>query len=139
MKNLKNNWFFIYSIVLFVSFSLQINANTESGRLIAEKSFNVQSGENLILKTDLGDVVINSWNKNEILIKVYGNENAEEKMEFDFKKSGNTVEITANKRNNIFNWFRNYKLKYEINVPHQYNLDVKTAGGDVKIFESTNR
>lgn len=136
MKNLKNNWLLISSIVIIILFSTQINANKESSRLIAEKSFKVQSGENLLLKTDLGDVVINSWNKDEILIKIYGNQNAEEKMKFDFNQSGNTVEITANKRNNIFNWFRNYKLKYEINVPNKYNLDVRTAGGDVKIFEN---
>lgn len=123
------------SLVLFVSFTYA-NAdyfNNSSNEIIHHKSFKISSGKALILKTESGEVLITPWENDEIDIKVMGNERAKERMTFDFTANNNEVKIIAKKDGSSWNLFSNLKLKYEIKVPSSFNIDVSTAGGDIKV------
>lgn len=114
----------------------QDDSNHKNLKLIHEKSFNVNPSESLKLRTDVGDVKVTSWDKNEVHVKVYGNKKAEEDLHYSFEKVSDGVEITAKKEGmNFFNIFKNYKLYYEISVPAKFNAYVSTAGGDVKVSD----
>ena len=103
-------------------------------KLLHEKTFNVNPGEKLYLQTESGDIKITSWNKNEVSVKILGNSKAEKKMEFTLEKKDKEVYISGEKRgNNIFNWFSNINIRYEIIVPEDHFLELKTSGGDISV------
>lgn len=124
-----------FILLLFIMFLNILSAkkmDTKELELIQQKNYKVNIGQNLKVKTDLGDIIIKSWDKNEVEIQIYGNKNAESKMEFSFNQNENTVEVIGEKEGGkIFGWFNKIELKYEIKVPKKFNLDLKTSGGDM--------
>lgn len=102
--------------------------------VIHEKTYNVSSGEKLTIKTSPGDIKVESWSKNEVFVKVWGNENAKE-LEFTFDYSGGEVYIEAEREKNSW-WGRNkIRLYYEVMVPEKFDVNLKTSGGDIGVFE----
>jgi len=65
-------------------------------------------------------------------IKISGNERARERMRFSFNADDKKVEVSGKRDGSGWSWFSNMKLKYEIMVPASFNIDVSTAGGDIK-------
>ena len=52
-----------------------------SQELYKEKTFNVNSGETLRMEVLGGDILIAAWDKNEVHVKVYANDNAQEQID----------------------------------------------------------
>ncbi|MBZ0198498.1 MAG: DUF4097 domain-containing protein [Ignavibacteriaceae bacterium] len=130
------------TILLFsVSFSLSacsvaFNGDNGSKKLsvIDEKTFQISSGKTLRVDTRPGDVMITPWEKDEVYIKVYGNDKAREKMKFDFNGNSNEVAVTGKYERSFFNWGNSgIKVRYEIKTPSNFNVTVSTAGGDVRV------
>ncbi len=121
----------IFLIGLISNVSNALNKKDDT-RLIREKSFPIASGKNLVVSTNSGDVEITRWDKDEVYVKVWGNKNAEEKFRYDFEANNDQVKIKAERKSG-WSWFSNIKLKFEIKVPSSFNLNINTAGGDVKI------
>lgn len=117
--------FFTYANGNFVAYS--------SNETIHHKSFNISSGKDLILNTESGDVLITPWEKQEVEVKITGNERARERMTFDFIANENKVEIKGKKSGIGWNLFSSIQVKYEIKVPASFNIEVSTAGGDIKV------
>ena len=101
-------------------------------QLIKEKSFNISSGKNLLVEISSGDVTITYWDKEEVYVKILGDEDAMEKMDFTLEGNDEEVRVTGKKISSISSWFSNIDLKVEIKVPSQFNLNINTAGGDIK-------
>jgi hypothetical protein len=122
---------FLFSIsAIYARTNSPLNSSYET---IHHKTFKVSSGKDLILSTESGDVHITPWEKDEVDIKVFGNERAKERMKFDFTANNNEVKVTAKKQGSGWNLFSNLELKYEIKVPASFNIEVSTAGGDIKV------
>lgn len=100
-------------------------------KLIKEKTFPTTEGKTVHVKVSGGDVFLSSWDKNEVYVKILGNENAEEKLEFDLNSTDDGVEIISRKKNSGMNWFHNIQVKVEVIVPQKYNSDINTSGGDI--------
>ena len=111
--------------------SMSLSSNDDL-QLIKEKSFNISSGKNLLVDISSGDVKVTYWDKNEVYIKVFGNENAMEKMNFAMEATDEMVKVTGKKKSSISSWFSNVNVEIEIKVPAKFNLDISTAGGDIK-------
>ncbi|HPN39128.1 MAG TPA: DUF4097 family beta strand repeat-containing protein [Melioribacteraceae bacterium] len=120
--------------VVFV-FLFSLNLLAEDLKLLQEKSFNVNKGEKLFLSAGGGgDVIIKSWDKNEVNVKVYGNKKAESKMDFTIEKKEMEVYVKGERKGSgFFSSFSNIRLKYTVMVPNEYMLELKTSGGDIKI------
>ena len=101
-------------------------------QLIKEKTFNISPGKNLSVKTSSGDVIVTSWDKVEVNVKIWGNENALEKMEFTLEGNEEMVKVKGEKKSSISSWFSNIGVKIEIKVPAEFNIEVNTSGGDIK-------
>jgi len=101
-------------------------------QLIKEKSFNISPGKNLLVEISSGDVKVTYWDKDEVYIKIFGNENAMEKMNFNMEGTEEMIKITGKKKSSISSWFSNMNVEVEIKVPARFNLDISTAGGDIK-------
>lgn len=123
---------FLFLCSSFISANTNIVSNS-TNEIIHHKSFKISAGNSLVLKTESGDVLITPWENDEVDIKVIGNERAKERMRFDFTANNNEVKIIAKKDGSSMNLFSNLKLKYEIKVPSSFNIDVSTAGGDIKV------
>jgi DUF4097 and DUF4098 domain-containing protein YvlB len=101
-------------------------------QVIKEKTFPMTKGKDLRVKTSTGDITVTSWNKSEVYIKILGDDDAEEKMRFEFKNDGDLVEVIAKKENSFSGWFSGIDLKFEIKIPNEFNVDLNTSGGDIK-------
>lgn len=103
-------------------------------KLIKEKSLNVKSGETLFIDASGADIKVDSWNKNEVYVKILGNRKAEDKMKFTIEQTSGGVEVTAKKEGSwFFNWGGGYSVRIEVMVPANYNNEVETSGGDILV------
>ena len=108
--------------------------------IIAEKNFEVKSGEILKVDAEGADINVWSWDKNTVEVKVYGNRKAEDKLEIEIEQTSDGVEVNIEKRGGFFSgWFSSISCRTEIRVPENYNIYVKTSGGDVSVKEITGR
>ena len=103
------------------------------------KAFAVKSGGTLIMDEVQGDVIIRTWDKNEVNIHelkrmdIFTKEEAEAAMresETGYVQQGNTIRIggPAFERR----WIQS---RFEISVPVEFNCDIETRGGDVFVTD----
>lgn len=103
-------------------------------KLIKEKSFQVKPGENLLVDASGADIKIESWNKDEVYVKIFGNRKAEEKMDFKIERTSDGVEVYAKRESSwFFNWGGGYSVRIEVYMPASYNNNIETSGGDIFI------
>ncbi len=121
----------ITAITTFFSLTME-TLSKDDLKLLKDVTFSVQSGGKLSLNTPVGTIKISSSDKNEATFKVYGNESAENKLDFDIVQSGNDINIKANQKKDA-DKNGGYNLKYEITLPREYNLETNTKGGNVDV------
>ncbi|MCX6149293.1 MAG: DUF4097 family beta strand repeat-containing protein [Ignavibacteriales bacterium] len=128
----------IFKVLLLLSFIFITVASVyaDDVRVIHEKTFQTEMGKSFKLNTSSGDVYISTWDKPEVYVKISGNKKAHDKMKFRFDKDNNGVTIEG-KRDSWFSWFNwnNVYVKYEVKLPANYNANISTAGGDIKIYD----
>lgn len=105
---------FTLTVILFVGFSTIV-----SGQEKTTKSFGVKKGDNLSLKVN-GDVKVESWSKDEVYIEVSGVRRSNIEL-LKIKQNDNTILID----------FVANEATFLIKTPEQFNLDIKTSGGDI--------
>lgn len=100
------------------------------------KEYSAKPGGKLKIFNVSGDITVSSWNNNQVKISenlqldVYTAEEAQkvyEKVLAGYQQTGNDVIIEGLEKKN---WI---KRNFEINVPREFNLDLQTSGGDMKI------
>lgn len=120
-----------------------VNAAQDFERRV-EKSFQVQKGGTLFLKSDRGSVEIRAHAAEEVKVDVMletdtrHRERAKEwldEFEITFEQRGSDVNIRGEWPHK-WSW-RGDRLKvhFDILVPEQYNLDVETAGGSIDVSD----
>lgn len=128
---------FVTSFLFFLAFTFtacgnaQISSNDDL-QLIKEQTFNTSPGKNISIDLSSGDVMVTYWNKSEVYIKIFGDEDALEKMEFTLEGSEDLVKVIGERKSSVSSWFNDIDVKVEIKIPAQFNLDINTAGGDIK-------
>ena len=126
-------------LTVIVSFTLTISAcgsmhmhTNDDLQLIKEKTIEITEGKNLIVDVSGGDVMVTYWNAESVEVKIFGNEKAYDKMEFEITGDGESVEVIGKKKSSTSSWFSSINVKVEIKVPAKFNLDINTSGGDIK-------
>src|SRR3990172_8683126 len=105
----------------------------EKLKVIHDKSFPISPGNDFKLDASSGDVLISSWNKNEVHVKILGNDKAKEKVEFNFNESEDMIEVEAKYDWSLFMLVKGVQLRFEVQVPKEFNIDAATSGGDIKL------
>ena len=128
---------FAISFIISVAFTFTAYGNVylsshDDLQLIKEKSFKILPGKNLYVDLSSGDVKITYWENEEVYVKIFGDEDAMEKMDFTLEGNDEEVKVIGKKTSAISSWFSDIDLEIEIKVPSRFNLDVNTAGGDIK-------
>jgi DUF4097 and DUF4098 domain-containing protein YvlB len=131
---------FVFLLVLSGSLTAcRIEAGSDYGgdlETIHEKTFPIQPGKDLKVEASSGDVTITTWDKSEVYIKVLGNDNAREKVDFSFNNNDDEISVIARREGSFFNWFSSgIKMKFEIKVPAEFNTNINTSGGDIMVGE----
>lgn len=100
------------------------------------KEYSVKPDGNLKISNIAGDITVNSWSNNQVKIietlrlEVYTLEEAQktyEKILAGYQHIGNDVIVEGIEGRN---WI---KRNFEITVPREFNLNLQTSGGDLKI------
>jgi DUF4097 and DUF4098 domain-containing protein YvlB len=93
---------------------------------VRSKSFQVSKGGTVEVSTSLGDIRITTWEKNEVYVSVEGLDD-EDLDKVKIIQNGNVVRVSYRSRWNDGSGH----LRFEVNVPQQFNLDLNTSGGDL--------
>ncbi len=101
-------------------------------KLLLEKSFQVNAGEKLGVEAVAADIWVSTWSKNEVAVRIYGNENALEKVDISVDKISSGVMIEIEKKS-FLKSLSNLGLRVEVMAPESFNTDLKTSGGDIKV------
>lgn len=125
----------------FATLALSLFSTNVAAKTI-EKSFDVGNGGLLKLDTNAGSIKIDTHNDNvvKVTVRIEGdNEEDEDKVKVSFDASGNNVTVIGERENSGKGfWGRNHvKVAYSVTVPVNYNLDLDTAGGSIKVNDLT--
>lgn len=120
---------------LIVSLLMLNNSAFAATKLIIEKSFDVNPGEKLEMSVAPGDIIIDTWDRDEVKVYVYANGRAEEEIEFTLEKTSYGVLIKTEKENQSWSFWNSIKVKFEVKIPANFNVSLKTAGGDIKLSD----
>lgn len=132
------------SLIIFSLFSIihsikadELNKNGRYWKGKITKIFEVQKNGHLIMKDIRGDVDINTWQKMQVQIDeikqmdIFSKSEAESAMEAaksNYQQTDNTIEMGGpgfNRR-----WIQSH---FKIWIPIEFNCDIETEGGDVRI------
>ena len=130
----------VFAIIICLSASVPAMAVERN----VEKSFNVKRGGTLILNSDTGTVDIKSHAQNTVLINVeliaHTSSDSRAKdiydnFKLDFNNDNKGVTITGN-LGSSWSWpNKRLTVHFNITVPNQYNLAVKTGGGYINVSD----
>jgi len=105
-------------------------------KTVIQKTFDVKPGGKLVLETSGADVQVEAASSNQVEVRellsldVFTEEEAKKAVEKELQTysfENNTVRISTGSGKNWIN------RDFEIAVPKQFNIDVKTGGGDISV------
>ncbi|HEY3249807.1 MAG TPA: hypothetical protein VGK25_01685 [Ignavibacteria bacterium] len=117
-------------ILTIIAFLIQ-NAVSNDTRLLFEKTLQTESGKELLVTLIAGNITVSTWPNSEVNIKVYGNDEAEDKVIFNAENTETGVKVEATKKGTKN--FKNLNIKVEVIVPVSYNARLFSSGGNLKV------
>ncbi len=103
-------------------------------KIVKEKTFQTKDYQNLSVEVSGANVKIQNWDKQEVYVKIFGNEKAATKLKYNVFQDGDIVRVIIKKKDSFWNWFgSNIKVRVEAFVPAKFNASVTTSGGDITV------
>jgi Toastrack DUF4097 len=97
-----------------------------------EKALSLAPGGQFVLQSDAGSVTVTGSSASGAKIVITSNrDDLGSLFNFDFSSSDGLAQVTARKKG--FQWFSNVNLHFEVTVPSQTRLSIKTGGGSIKV------
>ncbi len=119
-----------FSIFLLIMLIVQ-TATSNDTRLLYEKTLQTEQGKEMYVTLFAGNVTVNTWSNNEVNVKFYGNDEAQDKLVFVAENTDNGVKVEAMIKNT--KKIKNLNLKIEITAPVNYNARLFTSGGNLSV------
>ncbi|MGH7969223.1 MAG: hypothetical protein ACREIC_10910, partial [Limisphaerales bacterium] len=132
----------VFPLVIVAAGGLSLQAATTESNL--SKAFSVQPGGVLIMDVDRGPIQITTEDRSDVKIEVErkvtresGSKAAEifAAHEVSFDHDGDRVEVRAKFKkewSQLFNrGAQHFEVKYRVTLPTRFNLDLKTAAGEI--------
>jgi len=119
----------ILSLLLFIIMGKITFA--DEARLIFEKSLSTEPGKELVTSLVAGSIEITSGSSNEVNVKVYGNDEAEEKIIFTAEQTSTGVKVEGKQKEEKN--MKNLTIRVEISVPKDYSIKLYSAGGSLSV------
>jgi hypothetical protein len=101
-----------------------------------DRTFTVAPGGRLTIEADSADLRVEGTSGDKVVVHILisGSERMVERMNLSAEQSGNDVAVIAKQgKGSWFNigWTRGGRV--EVQVPHNYNIDIRTSGGDITV------
>ncbi len=109
-------------------------ATDDQGRVAGSRSetFQVERGGKLDLNTRAGDIIISTWRKNEAVVTVQGiPSNGANDLRIRYEGGILRVDYDPRFPRRLFN--RRNGLRFKIDLPAEFDLDLRTGGGDIEV------
>lgn len=98
-----------------------------------EKNLKLEPGGTLVMDTGGGDILVTGTPEAGARVVVTtGVSDLENTFDLRFEEEPHGVQISAHRRSDL-PWPKNSNLKFDIQVPRQTSLAIKTSGGDVRV------
>lgn len=98
---------------------------------VISKSFQVSSGGTFTLNTATGSVDVESHDQDTVEVLVKQKSRDSKQFNIEFSQDGNNVEVIGKKPS--FSFMNFSGVKFIVKVPLNYNLDLRTSGGSIKV------
>lgn len=102
---------------------------------VIERQVATDAGQTLYLEADIGSIAIEGGASNQVEIEVQREGQGSDKFEVNVDSVSDGVKIEGRWTGGDRGWMsgNNPKIKFRIKIPSQYNLDLMTRGGSIKI------
>jgi DUF4097 and DUF4098 domain-containing protein YvlB len=120
-------------MVLFITAILAMitpcfgTSRASRGQVVQSKTFDVNKGGTLEVSIGVGDIIVGAWQKNQVSIQASGID-PDESQRLSMEQIGNTVRVTYRPE-----WGGGARVRFQINVPSEFNTDLHTSGGDIQL------
>ena len=124
------------TLVLIATVALSIAAHADTHDVI-RRGFTVAEGGTLRLEAGVGDVKVVTGGTG-VAIEIQRDADSEKYLKrhtVDFAQSGNDVTVTGKYESSfrMFSFGNDLRVRYNVRVPANYNVEVSTSGGDVDL------
>ncbi|MCL5020234.1 MAG: DUF4097 domain-containing protein [Bacteroidetes bacterium] len=113
-----------------VLFLVTVAVSAERVSADVQKNFDVSKGGRLVVSISGGDISVKVWNK--MQVQMTARNIGDEADRLEARQDGNTVTVEFRHHSGWFGSSRN--LRFEFYVPEDFNADLTTSGGDVRII-----
>ena len=123
--------FFAQQALAQQAVALTEDQNRAAGSSRSE-TFQVERGGRLDLNTRAGDITISTWKKNEAVVTVQGippNIESDLRIRYD----GGILRVDYDPRFPRRSFNRRQGLRFKIDLPEEFDLDLRTGGGDIEV------
>lgn len=146
---------FALAISFAVAFAAAIESSAAATEDNLQKAFTVSPGGKLVVDANAGSIQIKTAPANQVSVEVFRkitvrgragvrDEEREREVlqanEITFSQDGNTVTVSSKSRNR-WNFSHNssmdFEVRYIISTPKKFNVDLKTAGGGIRVEDLT--
>ena len=103
-----------------------------------DRSFSVAPGGRLTIESDGTDLRVEGTGGNQVVVRILltGSERTIERMTLSAEQSGNDVAVAAKHGSGKWtDWIGGWNIdgRIEVQVPRDYNIDIRTSGGDITV------
>ena len=122
----------ILGISLFTQQTLALTNDQNRATGNRSETFQVDKDGRLDLNTRAGDIIISTWNRNEAVVTVQGippNIESDLRIRYD----GGILRVDYDPRFSPWSRNRGKGLRFKIDLPEDFGLDLRTGGGDIEV------
>ena len=113
--------------ILFALFVFTTAILTAQDKNRKTQSFQVTKDGDLELYTNPGEVTIDTWDKNEVVVKMRGDDEDSDLRDVKIEQRNKKIIVKYNS-----NWGWSSGIDFVITVPQNFNISITTTGGDVE-------
>ncbi|MEX2189961.1 MAG: DUF4097 family beta strand repeat-containing protein [Bacteroidota bacterium] len=125
----------LFTMVAFLAIPAGAQKRNVEEKGVSEKTFTVEKGGKLEVSVRSGDIRITPGSKSEVYVRAEGIDD-EDLDRLRMTQSGNTVRVEFRPRGGWDGW--NGNPRFEISIPTDFNVDMKTSGGDLEVTGGVN-
>jgi hypothetical protein len=105
---------------------------------LVEKTFDTKPGGTFTLTTNQGSINVEGWDRDEVKVRIEfsGQDRYFDDIDISMKEHPDGIEVKVDVPRQTFRLFGTtprVRLNFTIMTPHDYNLNVRTAGGSVNV------
>jgi DUF4097 and DUF4098 domain-containing protein YvlB len=118
-------------ILLVLTCIFFISKGLSAQNIIFDKTYDTESNKKLNYSIVSGDINVQTWEKNQVKINIKGDDKLKDMLEISEGNSSGNISVTVKLPDKNLN--NDKKMSTDIYVPSTYNVDIKTAGGDLSV------